>query len=250
MYRGSSVATTLSGSVTSGATSLTLTAGGGTSLPDASTGPFVITINAGKATEEKCLVGARSTDTLSSLTRGYDGTTAAAHSSGESVIHSISAVDLDEANAHVNASAGVHGLAGTVVGTTDTQTLTNKTLTSPVLTTPTISTVDAKGDLLVGTADNTVARRAVGTDGQVFTADSSQSDGVKWGAAGITQAAADARYVPQSAAVGQVTLTAQTGGGFLGTTVGGAGAADTLPARPQKYLTISVDGTTYKIALF
>ena len=42
------------------------------------------------------------------------------------------------------------------------------------------SLVDAKGDLLTGTADNTVARRAVGMDGQVLTADSSQSDGVKW----------------------------------------------------------------------
>lgn len=42
------------------------------------------------------------------------------------------------------------------------------------------SLVDAKGDLLVGTADNTVARRAVGTDGQVLAADSTDSTGVKW----------------------------------------------------------------------
>jgi hypothetical protein len=43
------------------------------------------------------------------------------------------------------------------------------------------SLVDAKGDLLVGTADNTVARQAVGTDGQVLTADSAQTSGLKWG---------------------------------------------------------------------
>lgn len=42
------------------------------------------------------------------------------------------------------------------------------------------SLVDAKGDLLVGTADNTVARKAVGTDGQSMTADSSQADGLRW----------------------------------------------------------------------
>lgn len=42
------------------------------------------------------------------------------------------------------------------------------------------NTVDAKGDLLVGTADNTVARLAVGSNGQVLTADSSQTAGVKW----------------------------------------------------------------------
>jgi hypothetical protein len=60
------------------------------------------------------------------------------------------------------------------------QTLTNKTLTSPVLTTPTISTIDAKGDLLAGTADNTIGRRSVGTNGQVLTADSAESTGMKW----------------------------------------------------------------------
>lgn len=43
--------------------------------------------------------------------------------------------------------------------------------------------VDAKGDLIVGTADNTVARLAGGTDGHVLTRDSAQATGVKWAAA-------------------------------------------------------------------
>ena len=63
---------------------------------------------------------------------------------------------------------------------TGTETLTNKTLTSPVLTTPTISTVNAKGDLLAGTADNTVDRLAVGANDTVLTADSAQATGLKW----------------------------------------------------------------------
>lgn len=42
------------------------------------------------------------------------------------------------------------------------------------------SLVDAKGDVLVGTADNTVARKAVGSNGQALIADSAQSDGLKW----------------------------------------------------------------------
>lgn len=42
------------------------------------------------------------------------------------------------------------------------------------------STVDAKGDLLAATADNTVARLAVGSNNDILTADSSQSTGVRW----------------------------------------------------------------------
>jgi hypothetical protein len=41
---------------------------------------------------------------------------------------------------------------------------------------------DAKGDLLVGTADNAISRVAVGTNGHVLTADSAETSGVKWAA--------------------------------------------------------------------
>ena len=72
----------------------------------------------------------------------------------------------------------------TVTTLTGTQTLTNKTLTSPVLTTPSISNIDAKGDLLAGTADNTIGRLAVGANGTVLTADSAEATGMKWANAG------------------------------------------------------------------
>jgi hypothetical protein len=42
---------------------------------------------------------------------------------------------------------------------------------------------DAKGDLLVGTADNAISRLAAGTNGYVLTADSSETAGLKWAAA-------------------------------------------------------------------
>lgn len=42
------------------------------------------------------------------------------------------------------------------------------------------SVVDAKGDLLVATAADTIARLGVGTNGQVLTADSGETAGVKW----------------------------------------------------------------------
>ena len=40
--------------------------------------------------------------------------------------------------------------------------------------------IDAKGDLVGGTADNTVGKLTVGSNGQVLVADSSQATGLKW----------------------------------------------------------------------
>ena len=48
------------------------------------------------------------------------------------------------------------------------------------------SLVDAKGDILVGSADNTVARLGVGTDGYLLTADAASTNGIKWAAAPVS----------------------------------------------------------------
>lgn len=68
---------TLNGSITSGATSLTVTTGQGSLFPSSN---FLVTIDA-----EILLITSRSGDTFTIGTRGYDGTTAASHSSAATV---------------------------------------------------------------------------------------------------------------------------------------------------------------------
>lgn len=98
-------------------------------------------------------------------------------------LSAVSATELafvDGVTSAIQTQMDAKAPSSTAVTLTGTQTLTNKTLTSPVLTTPTISTVNAKGDLLAGTADNTVDRLAVGSDGDTIVADSSTSTGLRY----------------------------------------------------------------------
>jgi microcystin-dependent protein len=46
--------------------------------------------------------------------------------------------------------------------------------------------IDAKGDLIVGTANDTVSRLGVGANGTVLTADSAETSGLKWATASIS----------------------------------------------------------------
>lgn len=96
-HLGAAPTTGLASSVTADDTSLTLASG--TGYP---TSNFVIKVDAGTAAEEKILVGSRSGTACSSLTRGYDGTTATSHSSGTAnVEHDLAAVVIDDANDHI-----------------------------------------------------------------------------------------------------------------------------------------------------
>jgi hypothetical protein len=130
-FSGNASAQTLTADLTSVAATATISSA--TGWPNGAVGPFAVVIDRGTNAEEKCLCSGLSGNTLTFQTRGYDGTGGAAHSNGAAVELCLTAVDLDEANAHTSAVAGVHGIAGNVVGTTDSQTLANKTLIQPVI---------------------------------------------------------------------------------------------------------------------
>ena len=132
-YSSRSQKTSLSGAINSSATSANVVSGtslmGGATLSAGET--FTVVIDPDTALEEIVDVTAVSTNTLT-IVRGVDGSSAVAHSAGAEVRHMSIGRDYREANTHIEATTG-HGATGAVVGTTNTQTLTNKTLTSPTV---------------------------------------------------------------------------------------------------------------------
>ena len=68
------------------------------------------------------------------------------------------------------------------------------------------SLVDAKGDLIVGTADDTVSRLAIGTNGYFLKANSSTAAGLEWGSIPTVSILDD---------VGDVTITSAANGDLL-----------------------------------
>lgn len=94
-----------------------------------------------------------------------------------SYLDDTNAVEKYDGSAWVALVAGdIEGItAGTGLsggGTSGTVTLTNSMATA----------IDAKGDLIAGTAADTFSRLGVGSNGQILTADSAESTGMKWAA--------------------------------------------------------------------
>ena len=140
-YSGASATCTLTSSISSSDTTAELT-GTVSAWPTTSGGPFYMVIDPGLSTEEKVLVGARSTGSLSSITRGVDGTSNAAHSAGATCYPVFTSVDADQAN-------------------------------------KVASTLTTKGDILA-TDGSALNRLAIGTNDYALLADSAATNGVSW----------------------------------------------------------------------
>lgn len=145
-YTSRSQQTTITSAITSGSSSMTVASAStllGGIAPSSITGgiTFTVVIDPDTALEEILDITGASSSTFT-ITRAVDGSSAQDHSAGAVVRHMLIGRDVREPNTHAETGTGVHGLASTsvVVGTFDTQTLTNKTLTSPTISgSPTIT---------------------------------------------------------------------------------------------------------------
>lgn len=156
-FSSTSIETTLASTITSGDTTVTVASASGTALMGGVTlgvgnvDQFTVALDVDTANEEIVFITQISSDTLT-VVRGQAGSSAISHTAGASVKHVLTSSDL------TFFTTGVATANAAVPATL----------------------VDAKGDLIVATAADTVARQAVGTNGQVLTADSTLTNGVKW----------------------------------------------------------------------
>jgi hypothetical protein len=223
-YSSISVETTLASGISNSATTMTVATStgstllGGVTLAAGNVDQFTVAIDPDTINEEIVFITAVSTDTFT-IVRGRAGSSAIAHSGGATVRHVLTSDDL------TFYTTGVATADGSVQK----------------------STATAKGDLLVATASGVIARQGVGTNGQVLTADSTLTNGLKWATATTTP------RIGQVVTATTTSSTASTGGaGYVD--VSGLSVTITPTLSTSKILIVTSfaltgAGTTYQSGL-
>jgi hypothetical protein len=223
-------ATSAATSATAAATSATSAAASATT---ASNSAATATTSASQAATSASSAATSASSAATSAASSLTSQSSAATSQSSAATSASSAATSQTAAATSASSAST---SASSAATSATSSATSAALAASIVAGAIQGTLfDAKGDLLVGTADDAVSRLAVGANGYLLTADSAETTGVKWAAAPVS-------LPSQTGNAGEFLTTDGTSASWA--VVAGSLAQPTEPTSPTDgQIWVDTDGT-------